>query len=195
MFIKDDVYKAKSNNCLSYGMNNWHRLSNWLPNIRQFFRNIKYASQRIKYGVSSYDTWNFDNYLATVMYFGLIHLAENTHGHPGSLENQDDWNIILKEMALHFANTQEWLGEANMTKKSDEIFEQLWKIKERQTDEEGNLVFNLRDEDWKNKIDKIEYNRLHDLWLKTTKDEMEFREDEKNKACDMFKEWFFALWD
>lgn len=51
-------------NILKFGYSPWKYPSNWFENIRQFFRNIKFAYQRVTRGYADPDIWDFDSYLS-----------------------------------------------------------------------------------------------------------------------------------
>lgn len=83
-------------NILSWGIDSWKNPKNWGKNIHQFFKNIKYASQRVAYGCSEVDPINLDEYLATVILNSVSIFKENHHGYPSRLENDMQWEAILE---------------------------------------------------------------------------------------------------
>lgn len=82
----------------------WKYPSNWIRNARLFFRQFKWAYQRITRGFCDFDTWDLDNYYLELFYQTLNHLAENTHGWPSNekFPNFEDWQNYLKELADYF---------------------------------------------------------------------------------------------
>lgn len=118
-------------NILKFGYSPWRYPSNWFRNIRQFFRNIKYAYQRITRGYADADTWNFDNYLSKIIANGTRHLANTTHSYPVQLQSGREinepevWTEYLLEMANYFemANKLEW----DFTKNDEQVEEALRK--------------------------------------------------------------------
>lgn len=50
----------------------------WFFNIKQFFKNIKYAWQRATRGFSDPDCWEFDSYLSHIISGGLKTLDKKT---------------------------------------------------------------------------------------------------------------------
>lgn len=105
-------------NIFSFNIFNWSPKF-WISNIRQFFRNIKYAWQRATKGYSDPDVWEFDNFLAHVIAGGLNELSNCTHGFPCSLlvdntENEEEkfkkWQEILREISndmLEYINIED----------------------------------------------------------------------------------------
>jgi len=53
-------------------------------NIKQFFKNIKYAYQRITKGYCDFDVWELSDYYLKLFYYTLNSLADNTHGYPAN---------------------------------------------------------------------------------------------------------------
>lgn len=96
-------------NCLIYCYDSWRYLRNWLRNIKQFFRNIKWAYQRITKGYCDYDLWSIDNWISKLMHDALIEFESNCHGFPIEFENdKSEWNRILLSMADYFQKANIW---------------------------------------------------------------------------------------
>ena len=92
-------------NIFSFGIYS-HNPRWWLHNIKQFFKNIKYAWQRATRGFSDPDCWEFDSYLSRIISGGLKTLDENRHGFPTELYSQlgeedgnQEWSKILSEIS------------------------------------------------------------------------------------------------
>lgn len=92
-------------NIFSFGIYS-HNPRWWLRNIKQFFKNIKYAWQRATRGFSDPDCWEFDSYLSRIISGGLKTLDKNRHGFPTELYSQlgeedgnQEWSKILSEIS------------------------------------------------------------------------------------------------
>ena len=92
-------------NIFSFGIYS-HNPRWWLHNIKQFFKNIKYAWQRATRGFSDPDCWEFDSYLSRIISSGLKTLDKNRHGFPTELYSQlgeedgdKEWSKILSEIS------------------------------------------------------------------------------------------------
>ena len=92
-------------NIFSFGIYS-HNPRWWLHNIKQFFKNIKYAWQRATRGFSDPDWWEFDSYLSRIISGGLKTLDKNRHGFPTELYSQlgeedgnQEWSKILSEIS------------------------------------------------------------------------------------------------
>lgn len=92
-------------NIFSFGIYS-HNPRWWLHNIKQFFKNIKYAWQRATRGLSDPDCWEFDSYLSRIISSGLKTLDKNRHGFPTELYSQlgeedgdKEWSKILSEIS------------------------------------------------------------------------------------------------
>lgn len=106
-------------NCLTYCYNSWKRPINWLRNLRQFFRNIKWAYQRVTKGYCDYDLWDMDMWLSHLLNRSLIDFANKVHGYPDSLvENEHEWKSTLYNMSTAFKNCN--IEKKNFT--TDEFF-------------------------------------------------------------------------
>lgn len=82
----------------------WKYFSNWSGNFRLFFRQFKWAYQRITCGYCDYDVWDLDQYYLNIFYETLNKLADITHGYPGTEEfpTPELWENYLREMAMDF---------------------------------------------------------------------------------------------
>ena len=82
----------------------WRYPPNWIKNIKNFFRCIKWSYQRIVRGYSDYDVWDLDVYYTNIMVNSLRQLAKKHHGIPYEFEDSidndpDDWTIYLNKIA------------------------------------------------------------------------------------------------
>lgn len=117
-------------NILKFGYSPWKYPSNWFGNIKQFFRNIKFAYQRITRGYADPDIWDFDSYLSKIIINGSRHLADTTHGYPMMLLNNktinspEKWTEYLYEMASHFEKGMELEWNFDDFGKVDQEFSQ-----------------------------------------------------------------------
>lgn len=78
----------------------WRYPSNWINNIRLFFRQFKWAYQRITRGYCDYDVWDLDTHLTEYLAQTIEHLAKTTHSYPGNEEfpTYEDWENYLMEI-------------------------------------------------------------------------------------------------
>ena len=75
----------------------WRYPSNWIKNARLFFRQFKWAYQRITKGYCDADYWDLDSHLTELMAQSIKELADNTHGYPGNKEfpTYESWKNYL----------------------------------------------------------------------------------------------------
>lgn len=72
-------------------------------NLRQFFRNVKFAWQRATKGYADRDVWNLDISICGYLAATLEHLANTTHSYPDhSFPQFEDWQKELRELAHEF---------------------------------------------------------------------------------------------
>ena len=76
-----------------------HNIRQLFRLVRSFFRNLKYAKQRIQRGYSDADLWNFDMYLQRVLSGGLRDLAKINSGYPGTYPSDEAWEQDLNDIA------------------------------------------------------------------------------------------------
>lgn len=117
-------------NIMKFGM---YRSTPFL-NIKQFFKNLKYAYQRIKWGFSAPDTWNFDWYLCHLISDALRYLAAHCNGAPEAYYDKEHdslqpWVNKLNSLAGKFEAAAEGYDTQEIKKLFEEfaeIFYDLW---------------------------------------------------------------------
>lgn len=85
----------------------WYRFD---KRISLFFRKIKWAYQRAKYGWCDRDLWNLDWTLGNYIASSVNELANRTHGYPHGL-SPEEWDRILRRIAREFylgVNEDSW---------------------------------------------------------------------------------------
>lgn len=101
----------------------WTSPQNWWKNIRWFFYSFKLAAQRIKYGYSENDLWDFGSYIIGVMASGLEEFSEKTYSYPYSqyyskADGNGDldlkaWQEDLRRASCNLFQSMEELEEFN----------------------------------------------------------------------------------
>lgn len=183
-------YKNKLN-ILTFGYIPCKTVAAIKSNFYQFFKNIKYAYQRIIRGYADCDRWNIDNYIAYLLPAMLMDLRENGNSYPDFVDPSivtsfEDWQAVLQEMAEHFHNTLEWEEDIPINKEIMKIYDK--------TNAHILTPERIFEEDCKYD-DKEAYLKDRETWFELEKEASKFREEEKDLACDMLKKWFFYLWD
>lgn len=194
--------KKKNNlNVLTYGYLPKTYLPNWGRNLWQFFRNIKYAYQRVTRGFCDQDVWSLSDFYSELFYQSLNHLANTTIGCPagGEFEDSDNitgfekWQNCLKEMAEHFLNTQEYNEDVPINQELLRLFTEMesyiqdYKFVKLFDSSCSQLEEVYKDED--------KYNKAREIWLAKEEEAYEFRNSEKDIAFSMMQKYFFNLWD
>ena len=141
----------------------------WVKAVMYWPMNIKHAYQRVSRGWSDADTWGMDWHLARVIPQMARHLAKNLTGCPASL--YDDG--VSEEDRLH-----KW-KEILETMASG--FEQKIKWEDEYCEMMG-LKYH------EGIFKEPEFKTLYDFKDKQINDEF-------NKSMDLFKEYFWNLWD
>jgi hypothetical protein len=73
---------------------------------KDFFREIKYALQRMKKGYCDQDLFSIDHWFLNIMPKMLEEFSKDLIGNPRGM-NEQQWNDILKEMIYHFNEANE----------------------------------------------------------------------------------------
>ena len=78
----------------------WKYPSNWGQNMRLFFRQFKWAYQRVTRGYCEYDVWDLDTHLTEYLAQTIEHLAKTSHSYPGNEEfpTYEEWENYLMEI-------------------------------------------------------------------------------------------------
>lgn len=80
----------------------WRHPSNWIPNLKQPFRRLKWAYQRATKGYCDYDVWDIDSWLSEIMHDMLKQLADISNGYPANFVGPQTWKMELRRMADDF---------------------------------------------------------------------------------------------
>lgn len=127
--------------------------------VRWFWKNLRCAWQRAKYGVCDYDWWNLDSWILRVIPRALRELAKNTRDYPlfgdtYGIYNKEDWQRTLRELADSFDYCHEKLYNHD---DENEYFEAL--VEARKTHTETKEIIeqcNAREAElWKQYTDKL----------------------------------------
>lgn len=121
--------------------------------------------QRGKRGYSETDTWNIDSWFLDCIVPMLKELRKNHHGYPSYVKDNETWEGILDEMINCFENMR-----VNII---DEKSEKEWE--EYQKDENNEELKRK----WLDKRTEV-YNET-----------MKY----KDRAFELFSEYFYSLWD
>lgn len=78
----------------------WTYPSNWIRNIKGFFKQITDMCQRAKYGVTRRDCWDLDAYMLRIFKNGLIMFNKDNIGYPARDEANtlENWAAIVDRM-------------------------------------------------------------------------------------------------
>ena len=193
---------------------------NPIKHVKRWGRNIKHSYQRIKYGYCDCDVWSIDWWFLNVVPNMLEDLKETTHGYPcmpnnfsqalvgtGAPEEVDEegmerWKDILSEMIFLFREA----NEDTCTKKNPYEEEYDREFKEF-TEKYGLFGDGLKTDEEKAEeerkgsyrmympSDVPEYKELSELYFAEERKIDEYRYECKDKGMDLFKEWFWNLWD
>jgi len=97
--------------------------SNWLDNIKWFFKSFKFAAQRAKRGYSDYDLWDIGDYITGMSAQALEEFSKIKNGYPCSYmkynktENSDEgaevWQTEVRRCSCNLFCSLESLEDFN----------------------------------------------------------------------------------
>ena len=155
----------------------YNRVKNFITDIPM---NVKIFIQRGKRGWSVRDVWGYDFYLAKIISEGLKHLKENGKGIPTYKKGKSDekaikeWKNILDTIIKTFETAMK-IANGDYHYIPSKKF--LWK-------DYKSMIKICAD------INKKYPNDLPKQKAMTKRESLEYE-----KGFNLFKEWFFALWD
>ncbi|SEA28278.1 hypothetical protein SAMN05216349_10890 [Oribacterium sp. KHPX15] len=188
--------------------------------IKRWKRNIRFIFQRVKYGYCDSDVWSIDYWFLMVMPGMLKQLKDTTHSYPdfcgntshalfgtGKSDDVDNagmkkWDDILSEMIFLLNES----NEDTCTKKN-KYEEDYHKAYQEFREKYGKHGQKLRTEDeiarekqeglyrLYHPGDVPEYKEIEDRYFEESRKLDQYRDECKDRAIDMFKEWFWDLWD
>lgn len=156
----------------------WKYPSNWIRNTSLFFRQFKWAYQRITRGFCDSDYWDLDHFLAELMAQSIKKLADETHGYPGTDEfpTYESWKDYLYEIVekLRFSLNEDMYNP----------YEHLW-LKTFEGKDLSEVINNRTPEE----------EEITDLFLNAEADNDERRQDALYDALYMIRHVWGNLWD
>lgn len=202
--LEDDAleidYKVKWNNplnCFTYDYLPWSRLSNWLRNIAQFFRNFKWAWQRAVKGYSDRDVWGLSDYYTRLFEVTLRQLAATSHGWPPSEDTPTfkDWQKLLLEMADHFYKASEGNEDILHPEIVDYFEEMLSHITSTDYIPESSQIVGTVYKMEERYDDKTVYDVSRDKWVTATQVAAQERQEHLEKGLALLAKYYNDLWD
>lgn len=123
----------------------WTYPSNWVNNIKDIFRHIKWSWQRITKGYSERDLFDLDYYYANLFSGTLKDFAKGLHSYPGPEISYDEWRDALCDTADKFEKCHNYDFFTTTTNNYEEIYEQCKKYKDEGFDFLKKWFFHLWD--------------------------------------------------
>ena len=204
-------------------MNVWNRYdfamagcgkkSKLLSKIRHFCSCIKWSKQRIVRGYSDRDVWEMFSFLQTIIPDMLQTLKDTRMGSPGYLGQNytneegilvndichEEWDKILDQMIFLWREidedtcSQKNPYDEEHSKAMEEFYEKYGLFgdglqTEKELGDNKNRAIHFMDE-------LPEYKEISDKYRAEDKRLEEYRNQCKDEAFELLKEYFFSLWD
>jgi len=149
--------------------------------IRNLFYDLKNGWQRANKGYCDRDLWDVSSWFLRTMPNLLAEFGENQQGYPGTI-TFEEWESILKEMAFKFTEATDKCSYQN---KYDDTFPLGFNF-EPVGDHLCKMVdLPMSDDEKENK----------DLWFEEELKIDEYKNKNFEEGIDLFKKWFWNLWD
>ena len=136
-------------NIFSFGIYG-HHPKWWFRNVKQFFRNIKYAWQRATRGFSDPDWWEFDSYLSQTISGCLKEFDKKRHGFPSELyfqfgeeDGDKEWSKILSEISAKMEKYEELQVDCPVDGLSAEAVEEWYENNQKEAEKAWNSAIEL----------------------------------------------------
>ena len=157
--------------------NPWRFFYNPIKWLEYFFKSFKFAYQRATKGYCDSDAWDLTSFYTEIM-MSTINELSNTHLSSPMDMSQDEWTETLNTIYKALSNSKE---DSYKTLMYD-----TWKnhLEQKPNMDDENY------DDWYN-----EYLTLQKAIDKEWHDIRRDMNDNKNKALDLIKKYWYDLWD
>lgn len=136
---------------------------------------LKWKIQRFNRGYSDSDAWSIRDWFLLTMPKILDTMRFNLHGYPGNMTDEE-WELILSRMSFCFKEAHE-----DTCSKVNE-YEDAFDINFKRNDD-GTYRAEVTNEE------------MRDKWTARQKEIDAYREENLKEGLDLFKEYFWDLWD
>lgn len=175
---------------------------------KHILRSVKYSIQRIRYGYCDMDTWGIDDWFLHVVPNMLNELRANCTGYPANIEGETEeeriknWDKILNRMEF-------LLREANedTCEKKNPYEKEYRKCQEEFRNKYGVFGEKLKTKEEKEEERKSgcrishsmaaapEYQKVCKKYFEAEKKLDNYRNDCLHEGLELFRKWFWNLWD
>lgn len=145
--------------------------------IREFFRDLRYAHQRIRRGYCDRDIYSIYDWFLGIMPTMLEQFRDDLHGCP-SMPSSIAQRMVINDEDKESDDMKEWVGVLNRM---------IFLL--READEEACSRKNPYTEELE------EYRNLGESYMKAERELAQYRTDCKDEALSLFTTWFYDLWD
>lgn len=159
----------------------WRYPSCWIKNIKIFFRNIKFAWQRIFKGYCDRDLWDVDSHIINLLICEIDEFIKINQGYPCNL-TEEEWDKILLEIRDHLIN-----GVRSIDYDPDNKWREARQLCTTRTkQEDGSICYDVKDEFYTSEINKS--------FLQHMKEIDEYQDKEYEEGMNMLTKWLRHIW-
>lgn len=136
---------------------------------------LKWKIQRFKQGYSDCDAWSIRDWFLLTTPKLLDEMRENAHGYP-AYKTPEEWDDILRQMAFCFREAHE--DTCSQKNEYDDLFDITFK-----RNDNGTYSTQVTNEEMREK------------WLAREQEINDYMVQKLAEGLDLFKEYFWDLWD
>lgn len=151
-----------------------------LYRIKDLLIRIKYAWQRAVRGYDDRACWNIDYWFLDIMPKILDNLINNRFGYPGRLDDET-WDKILKDMKHCFEDASE-----ETCSMKNEYEEDYYETLLNEYAKNGKATWSKL---------SMTQDEIKENYYKRETEIFEYRNKQLNKGLNLFKKYFWDLWD
>ena len=141
--------------------------------IKWWFRRRKYARQRVRWGFSEYDVWDFDVYFADLMKDIFAFLAKRHMSHPYDVSHTE-WQQTLIEISECFAQYNRELPSPAY---------EAWCSKTERKKIPGGIELTVPDD------------VLYEAWRDEEREHQQYKLNSIKRGLELINKWYPNLWD
>lgn len=143
--------------------------------IKDDMNKLKWKVQRFNRGYSDCDAWSIRDWFLQTMPEILDTMRFNLHGHPGNMTDEE-WELILARMSFCFKEAY----EDTCSKKNE--YDDTFDINFKKND---NGTYDV----------EVSNKEMEEKWKERQKEIDTYMQDNFNDGIDLFKKYFWDLWD
>lgn len=162
--------------------------------IKNFFRKIKFAFQRVKRGFSDYDVWDIDMWFCKTVPAMLERLAETTHGYPHQFWQAYNIDVANGAMTTHEADEAAYKNWQMTLYQMADALREAHECTRKKSNPYEHAYFDELTKGGKVNL-KTASSDIANAYLQHEIELQTYSERKLEEGLNLFKENFYNLWD